>query len=142
MSLHKHLRVHLTDNIIQYHGNQSPVARDKTLKDFKEKPDKKILIMSLKAGGLGLNITVASRVILMDLWFNSAIENQGKVDAFCRLPHISNDTIAIARIHRIGQTRPTTIVRIVVENSVDDRLMALQERKNKMIGKAMGGNAE
>ncbi|KAI9694114.1 MAG: hypothetical protein M1822_003385 [Bathelium mastoideum] len=63
----------------KFHGGMSIEARDKALIEFAENPDKKILISSLKCGGLGLNLTMASRVINLDLWWNFAIEQQGKL---------------------------------------------------------------
>lgn len=67
------------------------------------------MIMSLKAGNLGLNMVAASHVILLDLWWNPTTEDQ-----------------AIDRAHRIGQTRPVTVTRITITNTVEDRILALQ----------------
>lgn len=69
----------------------------------------KVMIMSLKAGNLGLNMVAASHVILLDLWWNPTTEDQ-----------------AIDRAHRIGQTRPVTVTRITITNTVEDRILALQ----------------
>lgn len=79
----------------QFHGGMSFAARDKALKDFAEKKETKVLLASLKAGGVGLNLTMASKVIIIDLWWNESVEQQ----AFCRC-------------FRIGQTRPVDICRI------------------------------
>lgn len=67
------------------------------------------MIMSLKAGNLGLNMVAASHVILLDLWWNPTTEDQ-----------------AIDRAHRIGQTRPVTVTRITITNTVEDRILSLQ----------------
>ena len=67
------------------------------------------MLMSLKAGNLGLNMVAASHVILLDLWWNPTTEDQ-----------------AIDRAHRIGQTRPVTVSRITISNTVEDRILALQ----------------
>lgn len=67
------------------------------------------MLMSLKAGNLGLNMVAASHVILMDLWWNPTTEDQ-----------------AIDRAHRIGQTRPVTVSRITIKDTVEDRILALQ----------------
>lgn len=68
-----------------------------------------VMLMSLKAGNLGLNMVAASLVILMDLWWNPTTEDQ-----------------AVDRAHRIGQTRPVTVSRITIKDTVEDRILALQ----------------
>lgn len=65
--------------------------------------------MSLKAASLGLNMVAACHVILLDLWWNPTTEDQ-----------------AIDRAHRIGQTRPVTVLRLTVRDTVEDRILALQ----------------
>jgi len=65
--------------------------------------------MSLKAGNLGLNMVAACHVILLDLWWNPTTEDQ-----------------AIDRAHRIGQTRPVTVTRITIKDTVEDRILKLQ----------------
>jgi SNF2 family DNA or RNA helicase len=67
------------------------------------------MIMSLKAGNLGLNMVAACHVILLDLWWNPYAEDQ-----------------AVDRAHRIGQTRPVTVSRLTVKDTVEDRILALQ----------------
>lgn len=67
------------------------------------------MLMSLKAGNLGLNMVAACHVILLDLWWNPTTEDQ-----------------AIDRAHRIGQTRPVTVTRITIKDTVEDRILALQ----------------
>lgn len=61
----------------QYHGKMSPDARDKAIDTFRDLDTKIILLASLKCGGIGLNLTMASRVICVDLWWNSSVEQQG-----------------------------------------------------------------
>lgn len=67
------------------------------------------MLMSLKAGSLGLNMVAACHVILLDLWWNPTTEDQ-----------------AVDRAHRIGQTRPVTVSRITIKDTVEDRILALQ----------------
>lgn len=67
------------------------------------------MLMSLKAGNLGLNMVAACHVILLDLWWNPYAEDQ-----------------AIDRAHRIGQTRPVNVSRLTVQDTVEDRILALQ----------------
>lgn len=106
---------------LQYNGGMNHKQRDKAVTEFEDNPDKRILVASLKCGGLGLNLTMASKIICVDLWFNSFTEQQ----AFCR-------------IFRIGQESETHINRFVLRDTVDEGLIALQERKTKLIGRALG----
>ncbi|KAJ0475858.1 putative DNA helicase [Helianthus annuus] len=80
-----------------------------------------VMLMSLKAGNLGLNMVAASHVILFDLWWNPTTEDQ-----------------AIDRAHRIGQTRAVTVSRLTVKDTVEDRILALQDEKRKMVASAFG----
>jgi SNF2 family DNA or RNA helicase len=79
------------------------------------------MLMSLKAGNLGLNMVAACHVILLDLWWNPTTEDQ-----------------AIDRAHRIGQTRPVTVTRITIKDTVEDRILKLQEEKRTMVASAFG----
>ncbi|MED6218237.1 Helicase-like transcription factor chr28 [Stylosanthes scabra] len=109
---------------IQYRrldGRMSLVARDRSVKDFNTDPEVTVMLMSLKAGNLGLNMVAACHVILLDLWWNPTTEDQ-----------------AIDRAHRIGQTRPVTVTRLTVKDTVEDRILALQEEKRKMVASAFG----
>lgn len=101
---------------LKYSGNMSQPAREKALKEFALDPDKKIMLMSLKCGGLGLNIVAASRVLLLDPWWNDAIEQQ----AFCR-------------VFRIGQVNETRLTRLCIKNSMDSAMFAVKERKVRSI---------
>jgi SNF2 family DNA or RNA helicase len=84
----------------QFHGSMSFAARDKALVDFAEKDETKVLLASLKAGGVGLNLTMASKVIIVDLWWNESVESQ----AFCRCFRIGQDRpVDICRIGMLGQ---------------------------------------
>ena len=83
-----------------------------------------ILLLSLKAGGVGLNLTTASRAFMMDPWWSPSIEDQ-----------------AIDRIHRIGQNETVKVVRFIMENSIETKMLKIQERK-KQIGEAVGVEEE
>ncbi len=63
--------------IPQYDGNMNITARDKVIENFRTQTDLKVMIASLKCGGVGLNLTMASRVICVDLWWNDSVEQQG-----------------------------------------------------------------
>jgi len=94
----------------------SPMARDAIIKYFMNTVHVTVFLVSLKAGGIALNLTEASRVYLMDSWWNPAVEFQ-----------------AMDRIHRLGQYRPVQVVKLVVEDSIESRIVQLQEKKSAMI---------
>ncbi|KAL5069744.1 hypothetical protein RYX36_020631, partial [Vicia faba] len=102
-------------------GRMTLTARDIAVKDFNTDPEITVMLMSLKAGNLGLNMVSACHVILLDLWWNPTTEDE-----------------AIDRAHRIGQTRPVTVTRITIKDTVEDRIMALQDEKRKMVASAFG----
>ncbi|KAJ8497602.1 hypothetical protein OPV22_008154 [Ensete ventricosum] len=118
------LEVPLKDSCIQYRrldGTMSVAARERAIKDFNMLPEVTVMIMSLKAASLGLNLVAACHVLLLDLWWNPTTEDQ-----------------AIDRAHRIGQTRPVTVSRLTVKDTVEDRILALQEKKREMVASAFG----
>jgi SNF2 family DNA or RNA helicase len=105
----------------KYTGEMSHTARENALRDFSDpEGDRQILLASLKSGGLGLNITAASRVIIMDPWWNDAIEQQ----AFCR-------------VFRIGQEKETQLTRFCIKNTIDAAMFAVKERKMEEIERVM-----
>ncbi|EEF37546.1 DNA repair protein RAD16 [Ricinus communis] len=112
-------------NCVQLVGSMSLPARDNAIKRFSEDPNCKIFLMSLKAGGVALNLTVASHVFLMDPWWNPAVERQAQ-----------------DRIHRIGQYKPIRIVRFVIENTIEERILQLQEKKELVFEGTLGGSSE
>jgi superfamily II DNA or RNA helicase len=83
-----------------------------------------ILLISLKAGGVGLNLTAADTVIHVDPWWNPAVEEQ-----------------ATARAHRIGQDQPVFVYKLVVEGSIEERILALQARKAALAEGILGRDA-
>jgi SNF2 family DNA or RNA helicase len=101
-----------------------------------------IMLISLRAGGVGLNLTAASAVILIDPWWNPAIEDQAidrylytKFHLFYREYII---TYAFFRVHRLGQTRPVHVYRMICFDSVEEKLLELQERKRVLSSKVTG----
>ncbi|KAL2483664.1 Helicase protein with RING/U-box domain [Forsythia ovata] len=112
-------------NCVQLDGSMSLGARDTAIKKFTEDHDCRIFLMSLKAGGVALNLTVASNVFLMDPWWNPAVERQAQ-----------------DRIHRIGQYKPIRIVRFIIENTVEERILKLQEKKELVFEGTVGGSSE
>ncbi|RJE21170.1 SNF2 family helicase ATPase [Aspergillus sclerotialis] len=108
----------------RYDGSMKPVDRDEAVMDFSHNPGTKIMLVSLKAGNSGLNLTAASQVILFDPFWNPYVEEQ-----------------AIDRAHRIGQRREVNIHRILVKETVEDRILELQEKKRELIEGALDENA-
>ncbi|KAJ7058053.1 SNF2 family N-terminal domain-containing protein [Mycena amicta] len=102
--------------VCRLEGTMSPQARDATIKHFMENVEVTVFLVSLKAGGVALNLTEASRVYLMDSWWNPAVEFQ-----------------AMDRIHRLGQHRPVKAIKLVVEDSIESRIIQLQEKKSAMV---------
>jgi hypothetical protein len=92
---------------------------------FQDDTGPKVLLISLKAGGTGLNLTAADHVFLMDPWWNPAVEDQ-----------------AADRAHRIGQDKPVTVYRLVAKDTVEEGILALQERKRRIAEAALGEAGE
>jgi SNF2 family DNA or RNA helicase len=84
-----------------------------------------LMLLSLKAGGVGLNLTAADTVIHLDPWWNPAVEQQ-----------------ATARAHRIGQDQPVFVYKLVVEGSIEERMLALQDRKEALAEGVLGVDGE
>ena len=94
----------------------TPVGRRKELvEDFQASAEPSVFLLSLKAGGRGLNLTRASYVFHLDPWWNPAVENQ-----------------ASDRAHRIGQVRQVTITRLLMRHSIEEKMMELKKRKLKL----------
>lgn len=98
-------------------GSLSQAKREKVLSDFsKDDSQVDVLLISLRAGGVGLNLTCANRVIMMDPWWNFAIEAQ-----------------AIDRVHRLGQLNEVVVTRFVMKDSVEERILEIQNRKHVLV---------
>lgn len=85
--------------------------------------EKDVFLISLKAGGTGLNLTGADTVILYDLWWNPAVEEQ-----------------AAGRAHRIGQKKVVEVWRMIAEGTIEERMDALQQEKRELFQKVIQGN--
>ena len=96
-------------------GSMAQRARAAVLEEFQEKKGFMVLLISLRAGGVGLNLTSAGRVFMMDPWWSFAVEAQ-----------------AIDRVHRLGQEDEVVIKRFIVKESVEERMLRIQERKKFM----------
>ncbi len=89
--------------------------RREKVETFQSDPSCRLFLISLKAGGLGLNLTAADYVYLLDPWWNPAVEAQ-----------------AIDRAHRIGQERPVFACRIVARDTVEEKILQLQQSKRDL----------
>ncbi|KAL8806549.1 MAG: hypothetical protein Q9200_004996 [Gallowayella weberi] len=103
-------------NTVMLDGSMSPAQRQKSIEYFMNNTHVEVFLVSLKAGGVALNLTEASRVFIIDPWWNPAAEWQ-----------------SADRCHRIGQKRPCVITRLCIEDSVESRMVMLQEKKANMI---------
>lgn len=95
-----------------YHGQMPETARDQALTHFERESGPRALLVSLRAGGVGLNLPIASIVVMFDRWWNPAVENQ-----------------AIQRAHRFGRDRPLQVVRFLVTDSIEERIDTLLQEK-------------
>ncbi|XP_024023789.1 DNA repair protein RAD5A [Morus notabilis] len=105
---------------VRLDGTLSQQQREKVLRQFSEDSNILVLLMSLKAGGVGINLTAASNAFVLDPWWNPAVEEQ-----------------AVMRIHRIGQTKSVMIKRFIVKGTVEERMEAVQARKQRLISGAL-----
>ena len=101
-------------------GTLSQKNRATVLDEFKNSKEGLVLLLSLRAGGVGLNLTMAKRVWMMDPWWSFAVEAQ-----------------AIDRVHRMGQDQEVKVYRFVVKDSVEERMLKVQDRK-KFIASSLG----
>ncbi|HYW94680.1 MAG TPA: C-terminal helicase domain-containing protein, partial [Bacteroidales bacterium] len=93
----------------------SSTNRESIVGAFQDNPDCKVFLISLKAGGVGLNLTAADYVFILDPWWNPASEEQ-----------------AVNRAHRIGQDKNVFVFRFISENSIEEKIQLLQEKKSKL----------
>ncbi|EKX47402.1 hypothetical protein GUITHDRAFT_46720, partial [Guillardia theta CCMP2712] len=95
--------------IYRIDGRTSILQRRRLIQDFEAAPHGAVLLLSTKVGGVGLSLTMASRGYMMEPWWNAAVDEQ-----------------AMHRLHRIGQTRPVTIIRYICEGTIEQRIMDMQ----------------
>jgi superfamily II DNA or RNA helicase len=96
--------------------------RAEVVRRFQAETGPPVFLISLRAGGLGLNLTAADHVFLLDPWWNPAVEDQ-----------------AADRVHRLGQDRPVLVYHLVAENTVEERILALQAHKRALSDAALTG---
>lgn len=95
------------------------------VKKFNEDPNIPVFLVSLKAGGSGLNLVGADTVIHYDMWWNPAVENQ-----------------ATDRVHRIGQTQSVSAYKLVTMGTIEEKILELQERKKGLVKKVINTDEE
>ncbi|KAI4115274.1 MAG: hypothetical protein LQ338_007879 [Usnochroma carphineum] len=100
---------------LRFDGSMNQKSRASTISAFTESPKGMVLLLSLRAGGVGLNLTTARRVFMMDPWWSWSVEQQ-----------------AIDRVHRMGQEGEVRVVRFVCRGSIEGRMLRVQERKKFM----------
>jgi len=105
----------LGEEALFFHGELPRTKRDKIIMEFQENDSKKLMIISLKAGGVGLNLTSATNVIHYDLWWNPAVEEQ-----------------ATDRTYRIGQTRNVTVHRLITIGTFEEKIDEMIKRKKEL----------
>lgn len=116
------LREHLVEKGIPHHWlTGASTNRAEIVRGFQEDPNASVFLLSLKAGGSGLNLTAASYVILYDPWWNPAVEAQ-----------------AIDRAHRIGQTQPVMAYRMLTRHTIEEKILLLQQKKQLMSSSILG----
>src|SRR6202030_34872 len=119
-------------DLVEPHLNAAAIAftrldgstrdRGKVVTEFQSEAGPPVMLVSLKAGGTGLNLTAADHVFLLDPWWNPAVEDQ-----------------AADRAHRIGQDKPVMVYRLGSKDTVEEGILGLQEGKRRIAGAALGG---
>ncbi|KAJ3239466.1 hypothetical protein HDU81_005909 [Chytriomyces hyalinus] len=106
---------------VRYDGSMNADQRDHAVQTLQHDPETTVILVSLKCGSLGLNLTCANRVIIADFWWNIAVENQ-----------------AVDRVHRFGQMKPVVVHRISIKDTVEQRILQLQKEKQDLFNAALG----
>ncbi|KAK9813234.1 hypothetical protein WJX72_011166 [[Myrmecia] bisecta] len=110
---------------VRLEGSMSMEHRNRMIDAFTNDASVVVFLMSLKAGGVALNLTAASHVMLMDPWWNPAVEQQAQ-----------------DRIHRLGQFKPIHVTRFVIGGTIEERILKLQEKKQLVFEGTVGRDAE
>lgn len=108
----------------RYDGSMKNDAREAALESLRNNPRTRVLLCSLRCGALGLNLTAASRVVILEPFWNPFVEEQ-----------------AIDRVHRLTQTVDVVVYKLTVQNSVEERILELQDKKRLLAETAIEGGA-
>ena len=103
-------------NYLKLTGKTNVKERFELIEQFNSDENVKVFLISLKAGGTGINLTSADMVIHYDPWWNLSVENQ-----------------ATDRTHRIGQTKKVQVYKLITKNSIEEKIYDLQQRKKELI---------
>ncbi|CEP63032.1 translocase ULS1 LALA0_S07e00870g [Lachancea lanzarotensis] len=114
------IRKELGIHFLRYDGSMNAQQRAAVIEEFYKNPNRRILLISMKAGNSGLTLTCANHVILVDPFWNPFVEEQ-----------------AMDRCYRISQTREVQVHKLLVKNSVEDRILELQRKKRELVESAM-----
>lgn len=107
-----------------FDGSTSAPDREKAIQSFQNDEETRVFLISLKAGGVGLNLTAADYVYIVDPWWNPAVEQQ-----------------AIDRTHRIGQTKNIFAYRMICKDTIEEKIMLLQEKKRALAKELIADDA-
>lgn len=110
---------------VRLDGSMSRTARTAAMEKFREDNNVEVILVSIMAGGLGLNLTAGSNVYVMEPQYNPAAEAQ-----------------AVDRVHRLGQKRPVRTVRYIMQDSFEEKMLELQEKKMKLASLSMDGQSK
>ena len=108
-----------------YLDGQTPLEKRQDLVNQFQSNQCRLMLSSLKAGGLGINLTMANTVILLDPWWNPAIENQ-----------------ATDRAHRLGQKRVVSVIRLISNHTIEEKILRLHETKQQLTGDILEGTSD
>ncbi|KAH7929303.1 hypothetical protein BV22DRAFT_1110033 [Leucogyrophana mollusca] len=108
---------------VRYDGSMTKDKREASLEKIRTSKSTRCILISFKAGSTGLNLTACNNVILVDMWWNPALEDQ-----------------AFDRAHRFGQTRDVNIFKLTIEKTVEERILDLQEKKRALAAAALSGD--
>ena len=120
-----HLAARLDRDVGFFHGGLSARARDELVARFESESDPTVLVVSLRAGGRGLNLPAANHVVHFDRWWNPAVEQQ-----------------ATDRVHRLGQRKPVFVSSLVCTATLEERIDALLDSKRELAEQVMSGRAD
>jgi SNF2 family DNA or RNA helicase len=112
-------------NFFYLDGNTKPKERIRRVNDFNTNEDIKVFLISLKAGGTGLNLTSANLIIHFDPWWNPAVEDQ-----------------ATDRAHRFGQREAVEVIKLIAKGTIEEKIVSLQEDKKELIDSIITGELQ
>lgn len=110
---------------VKYYGTMKNDEREASLSSLRNDPRTRVLLCSLRAGSLGLNLTAASRVVILEPFWNPFVEEQ-----------------AIDRVHRLNQTQDVVVYKFTIKNTVEERILELQEKKRELANQTIEGQGK